>query len=52
MTFHKLNIPNGQSALAGLVLYQSWTVKIQKHFGLSSVGFLFKKNTILFILIK
>ena len=31
MTFQKLNIPNGQSALAGLVLYQSWTVRIQKN---------------------
>ena len=30
MTFEKLNIPNGQSALAGLVLYQSWTVRVQK----------------------
>ena len=32
MTFRKLDIPNGQSALAGLVLYQSWTVTIQKKF--------------------
>ena len=41
MTFKKkLSVPNGQSALAGLVLYQSWTVTIQKYFGLSSVGFL------------
>ena len=31
MTFEKLNIPNGQSALAGLVLYQSWTVTMQKN---------------------
>ena len=30
MTFQKLNIPNGQSALAGPVLSQSWTVTIQK----------------------
>ena len=43
MTFHKLNVPNGQTALAGLVLYQFKTVKIQKQFGLSSVGFLLKK---------
>ena len=35
MTFQKLNIPNGQSALAGLVLYQSWTVTIQNLFALS-----------------
>ena len=40
MTFQKLNTPDGQSALAGLVLYQSWTVTIKKFFGLSSVGFL------------
>ena len=43
MTFQKLNIPNGQSALAGLVLNQSWTNTIQKKFGLSSVGFYKKK---------
>ena len=30
MAFQKLNNPNGQSTLAGLVLYQSWTVTIQK----------------------
>ena len=30
MTFQKLNIPNEQSTLAGLVLYQSWIVTIQK----------------------
>ena len=30
MTLQKLNIPNGQSTLAGLVLYQSWTVTIEK----------------------
>ena len=30
MTFQKLNIPNGQSALAELVVQQSWTVTIQK----------------------
>ena len=30
MTIQKLKIPNGQSTLAGLVLYQSWTVTIQK----------------------
>ena len=30
MTFEKLNIPYGQSSLAGLVLYQFLTVKIQK----------------------
>ena len=51
MTFQKINIPNGQSALAGLVLYQPWTVTIRK-FGLSSVSFLFKKSSIFFILIK
>ena len=39
MTFQKLDMPNGQSALEGLVLYQSWLVTIQKIFGLSSVGF-------------
>ena len=30
MTFQTLNIPNGQSALAGLALHQSWTVTIEK----------------------
>ena len=43
MTFQKFNIPNGQSILAGLVPYQSWTLTIQKLFGLSSAGFLLKK---------
>ena len=43
MTFQKLNIPNGQSALTGIVLYQSWTLTIHQKFGLSSVGFLLKK---------
>ena len=47
MTFQKLNIPNGQSTLAGLVVYQSWTVTIQIYFKLSSVGF-YKKNSIFF----
>ena len=51
MTLQKLDIPNGQSALAGLVLYQSLTVTIQKYFGLSSVGF-YTKNSVFFILIK
>ena len=27
MTFQKLNIPNGQPALAELVLYQSWALQ-------------------------
>ena len=31
MILQKLNIPNGQSALAGLVVYQLWTVTIQKN---------------------
>ena len=30
MASEKLNNPNGQSSLAGLVLYQSWTVTTQK----------------------
>ena len=30
MTFPKLNIPKGQSALAGPDLYQPWTVTVQK----------------------
>ena len=34
MTFEHLGVPNGQTALAGLVLDQSWTVTIQKQFGL------------------
>ena len=40
MTIQKLNIPNGQSILARLVPYQSWTVTTEKYFGLSSVGFI------------
>ena len=36
-------MPNGQYALAGLVLSQSWTVTIQKEFGLQSVGRFFEK---------
>ena len=55
MTFEKLNFLNGQSLLAGLVLYHSWIVTIQKNnnldCGLSSVGFYIKK-LIFFILIK
>ena len=49
MAFQKLKIPNGQSALEGLVLYQSWTVTIQNYFGLSSVGFLLKKLDLFYI---
>ena len=30
MTFQTLAIPNGQLALAGPVLYQPWTVTIQR----------------------
>ena len=44
---------NGEQALAGLVLGQSWTVTIQKEFGLQSVGlsvFFFEKR--LFLIIK
>ena len=47
MTFEQLNIPNGQSALAGLVLYQSWTVTTRKYFRFSSDGF-FKKFVFLY----
>ena len=49
MTFEKLNIPNGQTSLAVLLLYQSWTLTIQKQFGLSSVGFLYKKFDLFYI---
>ena len=49
MTFQISNISNGQSEAAGLVLYLSWTVTIQKYFGLSV--FFFKKFD-LFKLIK
>ena len=31
MEFQKLNIPKGQSALARLVLYQSWTLQSKKN---------------------
>ena len=34
MTFEKLGLLNGQTASAGLVLDHSWTVTIQKQFGL------------------
>ena len=50
MTFQILNIPNGQSALAGLVLYNSWTITIQKNWDCRQSVFI-KKNSI-FILIK
>ena len=33
MTLETLSVLNGQTALAGLVLEQSWTVTIQKKFG-------------------
>ena len=49
MTFKKLDIPNGQSTLAGLVLYQSWCVTIHKYFGLSSAGFYKKKFDLFYI---
>ena len=49
MSFEKLNIPNGQPALAGLVLCKSWTVTTQKYFGLSSVGFSYKKIDLFYI---
>ena len=34
MTFEKISVPNVRTELAGLVLDQSWTVTIQKEFGL------------------
>ena len=40
MALQKLNIPDGKSALAGLVVHQPWTVTIRNYFGLSSVVFL------------
>ena len=48
MTFQKLNIPDVQSTFGGVVLYQSWTVTIQKKMGLSSVGFFLYKKFYLF----
>ena len=48
-TFEKSIVPNGQKALAELVLGQSWTVTIQKEFGLSSLGFLYKKFDLFYI---
>ena len=49
MTFEKLNTPDVQSAFGEVVLYQSSTVTIQKYFGLSSVGFLYKKFNLFYI---
>ena len=43
MILEQSNISKGKSALEGLVLYLSQTVTTQKKFGLSSVGFLYKK---------
>ena len=34
MNFEKLCVPNGLTALVGLVLDQPWTVAIEKEFGL------------------
>ena len=42
-------VPNGQKALAGLFLVQSWTATIQKEFGLQSVGLFFEKRPFLII---
>ena len=44
MLFQKLNILNGQSALAGLVLYQSWTDTIQKIIRIVDSRFFIKKK--------
>ena len=49
MTFHKINIPKGQSALAGLVLYQSWTATIQKNSDFMSQFFILKKFDLFYI---
>ena len=52
MTFQKLNILDGQPALAGLVLYQSWTVTIPIIIRIVVSRFFIKKISIFFILIK
>ena len=40
---------NGQTALTGLVLDQSWMVTIQKESGLKSVGLFLKKIYLYYI---
>ena len=50
MTFQNLNIPNAQSALAGLVLYQSWTLQSKNNSDCHQSDFFFKKS-IFFVLI-
>ena len=52
MKIQKLNILNGQLAVAGLVVYQSWTVTIQKIIRIVVSRFFTKKNSIFFILIQ
>ena len=51
MTFEKLNIPNGQSSLAGLVLYQFGPLKSKKISDCHQSVF-YIKNSIFLILTK
>ena len=51
MIFQKLNIPNGQSTLAGLVRYQSWTVTIQKNLDCHQSVFYKKKIRFIFYIL-
>ena len=50
MTYEKLNIRYRQSVLAGIVLYQSWTVTTHKRIRILIGRFFFIKISIFFIL--
>ena len=43
-----MSVPNGQTAIARLVLVKSWTVTIEKQFGLKSVVHFKKKQLFYF----
>ena len=43
-----MSVPNGQTAIVKLNLVNSWTVKIEKQFGIKSVGLLKKHILMLY----
>ena len=48
MKFQNIIIPNGKSALAGLVLYQSWTFTNQKNSDCHQSAFIKKIRSFLY----
>ena len=52
ITFIKPSVPDGQKALAGLVLNHSWTVTIQKNSDCDQWFFFFKKMIFLMLIIE